>query len=58
MTAGLDGFRDPVPNSTSTSKAEGTTGFSGSSVRPIVISMSSLPRQPRAAQKAARRVAS
>ena len=58
MTAGPDGFRDPVPNSPSASKARTLTGFSGSSVRPIVISMSSLTRQPRAAQPPARRVAS
>jgi hypothetical protein len=41
MTAGPDGVRDPVPNMDAASKAGATSGFSGSSVRPIVISFGS-----------------
>jgi hypothetical protein len=41
MTAGPDGVRDPVPNTWAASKACAPNGFSGSSVRPIVISFSS-----------------
>src|SRR5215213_283246 len=36
-----DGIRDPVPNSCAASRATGLCGFSGSSVRPIVISLRS-----------------
>src|ERR1700723_3128289 len=39
--AGPDGVRDPVPNNPTTSRATGSNGFFGSSVRPIVISVSS-----------------
>lgn len=35
MTAGPDGFRDPDPNRTSTSRAIECLGFPGSSVRPF-----------------------
>jgi hypothetical protein len=38
MTAGPDGFRDPVPNKHAASKADTLNGFFGSSFRPIVIS--------------------
>jgi hypothetical protein len=41
MTAGPDGVRDPVPNTDAASQAVATSGFLGSSVRPIVISFSS-----------------
>src|SRR5271163_1212359 len=41
MSAGPDGFRDPAPNNFAASKAGTLIGFSGSSVRPIVISFSS-----------------
>src|ERR1700727_1286370 len=41
MTAGPDGFRDPVPNNPAASRATGSNGFFGSSGRPIVISVSS-----------------
>jgi len=41
MSAGPDGFRDPTPNKPAASKAIDRDGFSGSSVRPIVISFSS-----------------
>ena len=41
MSAGPDGVRDPVPNNFAASKAGTLIGFSGSSVRPIVISFSS-----------------
>src|SRR5208337_4289809 len=41
MTAGPDGVRDPVPNTDAASQAFAPSGFSGSSVRPIVISFSS-----------------
>src|SRR4249919_4228480 len=41
MTAGPDGIRDPNPNTSAASKAGAPNGFSGSSVRPIVISFSS-----------------
>src|SRR5271165_402816 len=41
MTAGPDGVRDPVPNTDAALKAVATRGFSGSSVRPIVISLCS-----------------
>src|SRR5882757_442167 len=41
MTAGPDGVRDPVPNNPAASRATGSNGFFGSSVRPIVISVSS-----------------
>jgi hypothetical protein len=41
MTAGPDGVRDPFPNTFAASKAFAGSGFSGSSVRPIVISFSS-----------------
>src|ERR1700712_692099 len=41
MTAGPAGGRDPVPNHRAASKACAPNGFSGSSVRPIVISFSS-----------------
>ena len=41
MSAGPDGFRDPAPNKPAASKAIDRDGFSGSSVRPIVISFSS-----------------
>lgn len=46
MTAGPDGFRDPVPNSPAAAKADALTGFSGSSVRPIVISSNSFTPAP------------
>jgi DNA-binding winged helix-turn-helix (wHTH) protein len=46
MTAGPDGFRDPAPNMEATSRAAATSGFSGSSVRPIVISFSSFTPAP------------
>jgi hypothetical protein len=36
MNAGPDGVRDPVPNTDAASKAGATSGFSASSVRPIV----------------------
>ena len=39
MTAGPDGVRDPVPNSPAASRATGFNGISGSSVRPIAISL-------------------
>src|ERR1700733_4607827 len=41
MTAGPDGIRDPNPNTCAASRAGAPNGFSGSSVRPIVISFSS-----------------
>src|SRR5271166_734520 len=41
MAAGPDGVRDPVPNTDAASQAVATSGFPGSSVRPIVISFSS-----------------
>src|SRR4051794_23682268 len=41
MTAGPDGFRDPVPNKHAASRAVTLDGFSGSSVLPIVISFCS-----------------
>src|SRR5208283_122204 len=41
MTAGPDGVRDPVPNNRAASRATGFNGISGSSVRPIVISLGS-----------------
>jgi len=40
MAAGPDGFRDPVPSKPAASKAIDRNGFSGSTVRPIVISFS------------------
>jgi hypothetical protein len=40
MAAGPDGFRDPAPNKLAASKAVAPDGFSGSSVRPMVISFS------------------
>src|ERR1700676_2565203 len=49
MSAGPDGFRDPAPNNFAASKAGTLIGFSGSSVRPIVISFSSfIPASTRA----------
>src|SRR3984885_15824274 len=49
MSAGPDGIRDPDPNNFATSKAGTLIGFSGSSVRPIVISFSSfIPASTRA----------
>ena len=41
MAAGPDGIRDPAPNRRAASKAAVLDGFSGSSVRPMVISFSS-----------------
>ena len=41
--AGPDGVRDPNPNTNAALKACAPNGFSGSSVRPIVISFSSFP---------------
>jgi len=41
MSAGPDGVRDPLPSNDAASKAVVRNGFSGSSVRPIVISFSS-----------------
>src|ERR1700733_7542273 len=41
--AGPDGVRDPNPNMNAASKACTPRGFSGSSLRPIVISFSSFP---------------
>jgi len=43
MAAGPDGIRDPAPNRLAASKAAVLDGFSGSSVRPMVISFSSRP---------------
>ena len=40
MAAGPDGIRDPVPNKPAASRAIDPDGISGSSVRPIVISVS------------------
>ncbi len=49
MSAGPDGIRDPAPNNFAASKAGTLIGFSGSSVRPIVISFSSfIPASTRA----------
>src|SRR5215213_649544 len=42
MTAGPDGIRDPVPNTDAAWRAVAPHGFSGSSVRPIVISFRSV----------------
>ena len=41
MTAGPEGVRDPVPNNQAASRATGFNGISGSSVRPIAISLRS-----------------
>ena len=38
MAAGPDGIRDPAPNNRAAWRAAALAGFSGSSVRPIVIS--------------------
>jgi hypothetical protein len=46
MSAGPDGFRDPAPNNDAASKAVASAGFSGSSVRPIVISLRSFTPAP------------
>jgi hypothetical protein len=63
MTAGPDGIRDPVPNKVAAFMAVESDGLSGSSVRPIVISLSSLApaptrgakgRRPRPASRRAR----
>ena len=45
MAAGPDGIRDPAPNKSAASRAPDPDGFSGSSVRPIVISFSTFSRQ-------------
>jgi len=45
MAAGPDGSRDPAPNKPAASRAMDPTSFSGSSVRPIVISFNTFTRQ-------------
>jgi hypothetical protein len=46
MTAGPDGVRDPAPNTEAALIAVAPNGFSGSSVRPIVISFCSFTPAP------------
>src|ERR1039458_897529 len=50
MAAGPDGIRDPAPNKPAASRAIDPTRFSGSSVRPIVISFSTFTLQRPAAR--------
>ena len=52
LAAGPDGFRDPIPNNDAASRAIASVGFTGSSVRPIVISFrSSTPANARSGSK-------